>query len=109
VDSAEPSSKGILLRLRQLFVDAQILLTPRFCQRQDFVDARILSMTPGFCRRRYFVNANILSTPLISVVAGILSAPIFCRRQCFAGANILSPAMFCQRQYFVAANIFDCV
>jgi hypothetical protein len=51
VDSAEPTSKEILLRPRQLFV------APAFYRCQDFVDARILSM-PVFCRHQYFVNAN---------------------------------------------------
>ena len=52
-DSAEPNSKEILLRLRQLSV----------C-RQLFIDAKIL-LTPIFCPRLYFVDANILSTPII--------------------------------------------
>ncbi len=86
--TAEPHSKGFLLRL------------PAFCQSQDFVDAEILSM-PRFCRRPYFVDANILSTPIF-VNANILSTPIILSRPI-----ILSMRVFCQRQYFVATNILS--
>ncbi len=73
VDSAEPNSKGILLRLGQDFVCASFLSTPRFRRRQDFVDANIL-LTPIFCQRQYIVNADIMSTPII------LSKSVFCSR-----------------------------
>ncbi len=39
VDSAEPNSKGILLRLRQHLVDARFLSTCEFCRRGNFVEA----------------------------------------------------------------------
>ncbi len=55
---AEPYSKEILLRLRQLSV------CEAFHWRQDFVDAYILS-APIFCCHKYFVGANILSAPNI--------------------------------------------
>jgi hypothetical protein len=80
VDSVEPNSKEILLRLRQHFVEARILSTQEFCRQEIFVDARFLS------------------PPLISDATNIS-----------VGANILSPPMFCRHQYFVAANIFACV
>ncbi len=80
VDSAVPNSKGILLRLRQHFVDARFLSTRDFCRRENFVGAII-----------NFVAARIL---LMSII--------------FVSANILSPTIFCRRQYFVAAYIFDC-
>ncbi len=63
----------------------------------------------NICRCQYFVDASILSTAKNSVDGSILSAPIFCRRQCFVTANILTPPIFCRRQYFVAANSFNCV
>jgi hypothetical protein len=55
VDSAEPNSKGILLQLRQQFVDTRFLLT------QDFVGARFLS-AQDFGRRKIFVDVRILSS-----------------------------------------------
>ncbi len=88
-DSAEPNSKEILLRLRQLFVDAKFLSTPGFCRRLYFVDASILST-------RYFVDTNVLSTPIIFSTRIFLSPPI-----------ILLTRIFCRCKYFVAANIFD--
>ena len=81
VDSAEPNSKGILLRLRHLFVCASFLPAPAFCQCQDFDDATILS-TPVFCRCQYFVDADILSTAII------LSTPIILSSIYFDAANI---------------------
>jgi hypothetical protein len=55
VDSAEPNSKGILLRLhrRDIFVGARLLSTLDFCgceilSPKIFVDARFLSMRE-FC------------------------------------------------------------
>ncbi len=74
VDSAEPNSKGILLRLRRrdIFVGARLLST------QDFCGCEILStqdlLTQDFW---IFVDARILSTPIISVGTNILSPPIF--------------------------------
>jgi hypothetical protein len=98
-DYAGPNSKEMLPRMRQH------LLIPRFCQRQYFVDANILSArifcwreylsTRTFCRCEHFVDANILLTPM------------FCRRHYFAAANSLSPPIVCRRQYFVAANILS--
>jgi hypothetical protein len=70
VDSVEPKSKEILLRLCQHFVEARILSTQEFCRQEIFVDARFL----------------LLRT--------FLSAPIFWRRQCFVATNILSPPIF---------------
>ncbi len=72
VDSAEPNSKGILLRLRRrdIFVGARLLST------RDFCGCEILS-TQDFCWRKIFVDARILSTPIISVGTNILSPPIF--------------------------------
>jgi hypothetical protein len=80
VDSVEPKSKEILLRLRQHFLEARILSTQELCRQEIFVDARFLS------------------PPLISVAANIS-----------VGANILALPMFCRHQYFVPANIFACV
>jgi hypothetical protein len=48
---------------KQGFVNAKILLTPKFCRHQDFVDAEVLLM-PRFCQRRDFVGAEVLSTPI---------------------------------------------
>jgi hypothetical protein len=76
VDSAEPNSKGILLRLRQHFVDARFLSKRDFCRRNIFVGARILS-TRDFCQRENFVGAGILLRPIISIGANILLPPIF--------------------------------
>jgi hypothetical protein len=59
VDSAKPNSKGILLRLRQLAVNTNILLMRVFCRRQHFDDANILSIS---------FNANT-STPHLLVMA----------------------------------------
>ncbi len=58
VDSAEPNSKWILLRLRQHFVDARFLLTQdfvgaRFGWRKILVDVRFW-LTPDFCRLENF-------------------------------------------------------
>jgi hypothetical protein len=46
------------------------------------------AFVPTFCLRQYFVDTNN------SVDANILSATMFCWRQCFVGANILSPPIF---------------
>ncbi len=84
MDSAEANSKGILLRLRQHFVNAKILSTPRFCQCRDFVDAGIFSKRE-LCRCGNFVNAGILSTRTGNFVNANNSV----------GANILQPPIFC--------------
>ncbi len=89
VDYAMPNSKGILLRLRQHFVDTNILSTPVFCRRQHFVDASILS-TRVFCRRQYFVDAN-----------KFCQHEHFCRRQYSVAANVLLAPVFCRRLYFL--------
>jgi hypothetical protein len=93
-DSAEPNSKGILLRLRQHFVNAKILSTLRFCRRGNFVEAGIMS-TWEFCQCGNFVDTGILSTRE------------FCQHGNFVNANnsvsvnILSQPIFCRSQYFV--------
>ncbi len=56
------NSKEILPRMRQHFVEANILLTPTFCRLEYFTEAKIL-LTQIFCRRQHFVDMNILSTP----------------------------------------------
>jgi hypothetical protein len=90
VDSAEPNSKDFLAPTprfcqRQFFVSAKILLMQVFCRCQYFVNTSIL-LTPRFCRHEHFVDTNILSTPMI-YQHRVLPAPIilymrvFCRRQ----------------------------
>ena len=80
---AEPYSKEILLRLRQLSVCASFSLTPRFCWRV------------------YVFDANILSTPIILKTQIILSTRIFCQRQYFVATNILSAPISWRRQIFI--------
>jgi hypothetical protein len=77
VDSAVPNSKGILLRLRQHFVDARFLSTRDFCRRENFLGARIL-LSREFCRCENFVDANNFRRCQYFVATNILSAPIFC-------------------------------
>ncbi len=60
MDSAEPNSKGIFLRLLQHFVDARFLLVQDFCRHEIFVNARILS-AQDFFQRKIFVDARVLS------------------------------------------------
>jgi hypothetical protein len=48
VDFAESNSTGILLSLRQHFVDTRFLSVQDFCHREIFVSARFLSMQE-FC------------------------------------------------------------
>ena len=81
---AEPYSKEILLRLRQLSVCASFSLTPR-CQ--------------------YFVDANNFEDANNFVDAYILSAPIFCCYQYFVGAKYL--LIFFRLRMIICSN--DCV
>jgi hypothetical protein len=82
VDSAEPNSKEILLRLRQHFVDTRFLSTQDFCRREIFVDKRIL-WTREFCRLENFVDPS-----------NFCQRKYFCRCQFFVAASILSPPIF---------------
>ncbi len=73
MDSAEPNSKEILLRLRQHFVLKQDFCRRKiFFRREIFVDARFLS-TRVFCRREYFVDVSILlcTTTLVLLHTGV--------------------------------------
>ncbi len=72
--------------------------------RRCFCACANIFLRPRFCRRQYFVNANILSARIFRRREYFL-AQTFCRCQCFVGANILSTPMFCRRKYFAAANI----
>jgi hypothetical protein len=67
VDSAELNSKGILLHLRQHFVNT------RFCQCEIFVDVKFLSVR-DFCGRENFVTCTIIN-PVGKVLSSSLTIP----------------------------------
>ncbi len=111
--------KGILC------ICTNILPTPRFCPRQNFVNAEILSkpkfssapmfcVSIYFCLRRCFVGAYIFVGADVLTAHIFLSAPMFwrcvyfCQWRCFAGTYVLwTSSSSNSANYFVDAKFFQ--